>query len=92
MPNTDRRSFDTGVSQQVQSDIAGIIARLEANISQRQSDVATAMSDFQADGVDDQYRTVEQRWNTAATQVQQIITLVATTALTRARGAVDAIG
>jgi hypothetical protein len=102
MPSTDRRSFDTGVSQQVQSDIAGIIARLEANISQRQSDVATAMSDFQADGVDDQYRTVEQRWNTAATQVQQIITLVkttmtknddsATTALTRARGAVDSIG
>jgi hypothetical protein len=102
MPSTDRRSFDTGVSQQVQSDLAGIIARLEANISQRQSDVATAMADFQADGVDDQYRTVEQRWNNAATQVQQIITLVkttmtknddsATTALTRARGAVDAIG
>lgn len=102
MPSLDRRSFDTGVSQQVQSDIGGIVARLEANISQRQSDVATAMSDFQADGVDDQYRTVETRWNNAATQVQQIIALVRTTmaknddsatgALTRARGAVDAIG
>lgn len=102
MPSTDRRSFDTGVSQQVQSDLGGIVARLEANISQRQSDVATAMSDFQADGVDDQYRTVEQRWNNAATQVREIIALVRTTmtknddsatgALTRARGAVDAIG
>jgi uncharacterized membrane-anchored protein YhcB (DUF1043 family) len=102
MPSTDRRSFDTGVSQQVQSDLGGIVARLEANISQRQSDVAQAMSDFQADGVDDQYRTVETRWNNAASQVQQIIALVRTTmtknddsatgALTRARGAVDAIG
>ncbi|WP_214407023.1 pore-forming ESAT-6 family protein [Pseudonocardia lacus] len=102
MPSTDRRSFDTGVSQQVQSDLGGVVARLEATISQRQSDVATAMSDFQADGVDDQYRTVEQRWNSAATQVREIIALVrttmvrndesATTALTRARGAVDAIG
>ncbi|MCO1658379.1 pore-forming ESAT-6 family protein [Pseudonocardia humida] len=102
MPSTDRRSFDTGVSQQVQSDLGGIVARLEANISQRQTDVATAMSDFQADGVDDQYRTVEQRWNNAATQVREIIALVrttmtknddsATSALTRARGAVDSIG
>ena len=102
MPSTDRRSFDTGVSQQVQSDLGGIVARLEANISQRQSDVATAMADFQADGVDEQYRSVEQRWNGAATQVREIIALVrttmtknddsATSALTRARGAVDAIG
>ncbi len=32
----DRRSFDTGTSQQVQGDLAGVVARLEANISQRQ--------------------------------------------------------
>ena len=102
MPSTDRRSFDTGVSQQVQSDLAGIVARLEANISQRSSDVAAAMSDFQADGVDEEYRTVEQRWQNAASEVQQIIALVRTTmtrnddsannALTRARGAVAGIG
>jgi hypothetical protein len=102
MPNTDRRSYDTGVSQQVQSDLAGIVSRLEANISQRSSDVAAAMSDFQADGVDDEYRTVEQRWQNAAGEVQQIINLVKTTmtnnddsannALTRARGAVAGIG
>lgn len=102
MPSTDRRSFDTGVSQQVQSDLAGIVARLEANISQRSSDVAAAMSDFQADGVDEEYRTVEQRWQNAAAEVQQIIALVRTTmtrnddsannALTRARGAVAGIG
>ena len=102
MPSTDRRSFDTGVSQQVQGDLAGIVARLEANITQRSSDVAAAMADFQADGVDEEYRTVEQRWQNAASEVQQIIALVRTTmtrnddsannALTRARGAVAGIG
>lgn len=98
----DRRSFDTGTSQQVQGDLAGIIARLEANISQRQADVNAAMADFQADGVSDEYRTVETRWNNAATEVRQIIDLVKTTmarndetagtTLSRARSAVQSIG
>ena len=102
MPSTDRRSFDTGVSQQVQSDLAGIITRLETNITQRSSDVAAAMGDFMADGVDEEYRAVEQRWQNAAAEVQQIITLVRTTmtrnddtagtALSRARAAVNGIG
>jgi uncharacterized protein YukE len=98
----DRRSFDTGVSQQVQGDLAGIVARLEATITQRSADVAAAMSDFEADGVSEEYRAVEQRWNTAATEVRQILDLVKTTmarndetasaALARARSAVQAIG
>jgi hypothetical protein len=98
----DRRSFDTGISQQVQGDLAGIIARLEANIAQRSTDVAAAMSDFQADGVSDEYRVVEDRWNRAAHEVRQIIELVKTTmvrndetagsTLSRARAAVQGIG
>ena len=98
----DRRSFNTGVSQQVQGDLAGIVARLEAAISQRQGDVNAAMSDFQADGSSEEYRAVEQRWNNAATEVRQIITLVKTTmtkndesaatAGSRASAAVQAIG
>lgn len=98
----DRRSFDTATSQQVQSDLAGIVARLEAAISQRSADVNTAMNDFTADGVSDDYAVVEQRWNSAATEVQQIIALVkttmtrndetATTALSQARTAVQGIG
>ena len=98
----DRRSFDTGTSQQVQGDLAGIIARLEATIAQRGADVAAAMADFQADGVSEEYRTVEDRWNRAATEVRQIIELVKTTmvrndetaatTLARARAAVQAIG
>ena len=102
MATTDRRSFDTGVSQQVQSDLAGIISRLEANISQRQADVNAAMADFQADGVDQEYHHVEQRWNRAATEVRGIITLLKQTmasndqtaadTLSRARSAVQSIG
>jgi len=98
----DRRSFDTGVSQQVQGDIQGIVGRLEALISQRDQAVGAAMSDFQADGVSEEYSDVERRWKTAASEVRQIIELVKTTmtrndetagsTLSRARSAVQSIG
>jgi len=97
-----RRAYDTGSSGQAQSDLASVVARLEAAISQRNADVRAAMADFQADGVSDDYQAVEQRWHSAATEVQQIITLVRTTllrnddtavtALSRARAAVQGIG
>ncbi|MGW2627259.1 pore-forming ESAT-6 family protein [Micromonospora taraxaci] len=100
--STDRRSFDVSTSQQVQGDLAGIIARLEAVISQRSADVSAAMADFQADGVSEEYRTVEDRWNCAASEVRTIIDLVkttmvknddtATTTLAKARTAVQSIG
>jgi uncharacterized protein YukE len=100
--STGRNAYDTGTSQQVQGDIAGIVARLETAISQRTADVNAAMADFSADGVSEEYRAVEQRWNTAANQVREIIALVrttlerndetATTALTRASSAVQGIG
>ena len=98
----DRRSYDTGVSQQVQGDLSGIIARLESVIGGRQSDVSAAMADFQADGVSEEYRVVEQRWNNAANEVRSIIDLLRTTmskndetagtTQTRASNAVQAIG
>lgn len=98
----DRRSFDTGPSQQVQSDLAGIVARLESAISARQADVNAAMADFSADGVSEDYRAVETRWNNAANEVRQIIEMVKQTmarndetagsTLSRARSAVQSIG
>jgi outer membrane murein-binding lipoprotein Lpp len=98
----DRRSFDTGTSQAVQSDLNGIVSRLEANIDQRTADVNAAMSDFQADGVSEEYHHVEQRWTRAANEVRQIIRLVhdtmeqndttATGTLNRAAAAVQSIG
>jgi hypothetical protein len=95
-------SFDTGASQQVQGDIASITSRLEALIGERDKAVASAMSDFQADGVSDEYAHVEQRWRSAAHEVRAIIALVrstmaqndgtAGTTLGRAKNAVASIG
>ena len=44
-------------------DVAGLVARLESLIAQRNQQVAAAMADFQADGVSDQYAHVERRWH-----------------------------
>lgn len=98
----DRRSYCTDASGQVQGDLMGIVGRLEGLIGDRDKQVAKAMSDFQADGVSEEYRTVEVRWNRAATEVRQIIDLVkqtmsrndehATTAQSQAAAAVANIG
>lgn len=72
----DRISYDTGVSTSVQGDIQATIGRLETLIAARERDVATAMADFQADGVSDDYHNVEQRWKNAAGEVKNIILLV----------------
>ncbi len=100
--NMDRRSFDTGISQQVQGDLQTVVGRLESVIGQREQQVAAAMSDFQADGVSDDYAHVEQRWKSAAAEVRQIITLLKQTmiqndesanqSVSRARSAVQGIG
>lgn len=102
MSTTDRISFDTGVSASVQSDITSVIGRLESLMGTRDAQVAAAMSDFQADGVSEEYHVVEQRWRRASDEVRSIITLVRTTlarndesataAQGRARVAVQNIG
>lgn len=102
MANMDRRSFDTGTSQQVQGDLAGIIARLESVIADRDRAVGQAMADFSADGVSDEYATVENRWKGASQEVRTIIDLLKNTmtkndetagsTLSAARSAVAAIG
>lgn len=98
----DRVSFDTDTSASVQGDIQSIIGRLEALIADREKAVSTAMSDFQADGVSEEYQAVEVRFKNAANETRNIISLVketlnlndqtATSAGSRARGAVQNIG
>jgi uncharacterized protein YukE len=102
MADAGRRSYDTGASQQVQGDLGSIAGRLEAVINDRDRAVQQALADFQADGVSDEYATVERRWNTAAAEVKSIIALVrdtlnknddtAAAALSRAKSAVSGIG
>jgi len=101
MSGDGRRSYDTGASQEAQANIHSIIARLEALIGQRDTDVSTAMADFEATGVSDQYSTKELKWHNAANEVREIIRLVksmleandgtAQTTLSKAGAAVEAI-
>lgn len=101
MPNADRRSYDSGASQEVQGTLGTVISQLEGLITRRDGDVKHAMAEFQADGVSDQYHGKEVRWNSAAHEVRSIITLLKATmrendgtaqsTLSRARGAVEGI-
>lgn len=98
----DRISFDTGVSSQVQSDVESIASRLESLISERDQQVASALSDFQMDGADAEYQQVETRWKNASNEVKNIITLIrqtlaendqtATSTQSRTRSAIANIG
>ncbi|MEV3854932.1 pore-forming ESAT-6 family protein [Streptomyces sp. NPDC050095] len=102
MGTQDRRSYDTGASGEVQGGLQGIIGRLETVLGNRDRAVKTAMADYQADGVSDEYHGKEVRWNKAANEVRDIIRLVRTTlekndataqaTLARAKAAVDNIG
>ena len=102
MSSSDRRSYDTGASGDVQSSLTGIISQLETLLTERDTAVKNAMADFQADGVSGQYHEKEIRWHKAAHEVRQIIGLIRTTmekndgtaqhTLSRAKAAVDNIG
>lgn len=98
----DRRSYDTGASGEAQTNLHGVISRLESLIGERDQQVKAAMADFQADGVSDQYHGAEQRWNRTANEVRSIIHLLKSTlekndgtaqsTTQRAKSAVDNIG
>ena len=98
---TDRRDFDLGASGNAQDNFNAVAGRLEALITQRDSDVKTAMADYQADGSSEEYAGKEQRWNRVATEVRTIINTLrqslasndesAQTAMQRAKAAVDGI-
>lgn len=98
----DRVSYDTDTSTSVQGDIQSIVGRLETLIGDREKAVNAAMSDFQADGVSEEYQGVETRFRNAANETRNIIALVKETlnlndqtasgAGARARGAVQNIG
>jgi hypothetical protein len=98
----DRRDYDLGASLEAQSQFERVASRLEALIGQRDVDVRTAMSNYEADGVSDQYHGKEVRWSTVATQVRTIIATLrgtlgrndesAAEAMQRAKSAVESIG
>lgn len=73
---SDRNAHDVGASQQVQDDFDTAAANLEAALNRRQHDVDTAMSDYQADGVSDEYAAMEKQWRDAGGEVKAIIKLL----------------
>jgi uncharacterized protein YukE len=97
----DRRAYDTDASGQVQTTLTQLVGRVDALLSQRDQQVKSAMADFVADGVEEDYAGVERKWNNAATQTNRIVDLlrdalnksdsVAITTVGKARTAVDSI-
>ncbi len=77
--STDRRSYDTGASTEVQAALQSVISRLEQVITARDAQVKAAMNDFAADGVADEYHGKELRWYATSQEVRNIIRLLRTT-------------
>lgn len=100
--NMERRSYSIDASQGTQANFESVASRLESLISQRDTDVRDAMAQYQADGVSEEYRAKETRWNKAASEVRSIISTLRTslqttdesaaTALSKASAAVDEMG
>ncbi|GCD21394.1 pore-forming ESAT-6 family protein [Cellulomonas algicola] len=98
----DRRDFDLGASTTAQENFNAVAQRLEALIDARDRDVKTAMADYQASGVSEEYAAKEARWNRVAAEVRTIIRTLrgalekndatAQDTLKKAKAAVDAIG
>ncbi|MDR1448795.1 MAG: hypothetical protein LBI84_01085 [Propionibacteriaceae bacterium] len=99
---TDRRSWDDSSAESAIANFNQAASQLEALIAQRDSDVRSAMSDYTADGVSDEYQAKETRWHTVADEVKNIITglrasleesgSIAQSAASRAANAVADIG
>jgi hypothetical protein len=73
---SDRNAHDVGASQAVQDEFDTAAGLLEAALERRNGDVKTAMADYQADGVSEDYEGMETSWNTAGTEVKGIIKLL----------------
>ncbi|MBB6173855.1 hypothetical protein HNR23_003915 [Nocardiopsis mwathae] len=76
MSGNGRNSYDLGASQESQTNIHTVMARLESIIGDHDVDVSTAMADFEATGVSDEYSAKELKWHNAGNEVRDIIRLV----------------
>ncbi|NJQ17573.1 pore-forming ESAT-6 family protein [Streptomyces bohaiensis] len=97
----NRLAYDTAASGEAAENLKFIIGRLETLMSDHRGDVSKALSDFEATGVSEEYAGVEEQWDKAAGNVQNLITalrevlgendIAAQAATDRARQAVEAI-
>ncbi|MFS0853839.1 pore-forming ESAT-6 family protein [Microbacterium sp. 179-I 3D4 NHS] len=102
MAYDDRRAYSVAASQEVQGEFDRVASQLESLIADRDRAVKSALTDYSADGVSEEYQAKEARWTRAADEVRSIITVLrrtmesndGTAAQTgaRARAAVENIG
>jgi hypothetical protein len=96
-----RNSYDTAASGEVQATVNNLAARISGLIEAHRQNVESALSDASASGVTENYRAVEDRFNSAADSTLAVIaslkeTLVqndatAAATLRKASAAVDGI-
>lgn len=72
----DRNDYSVAASQSAQTNFESAAARLEAALQRRDQDVRAALTDYQADGVSDEYAALEQQWNDAGEQVRTVIAAI----------------
>jgi dihydroxyacetone kinase-like predicted kinase len=99
---TDRNSYDTAASGEVQGTINQLSGQISSLIAQHKQNVAAALADADAGQVTQAYRDTEGRFNSAADSTLGIIKMLqdtlkandstAATTMKKAQAAVDNIG
>ena len=72
----DRNDYSIVSSEATQANFEQAATRLEAALQRRDQDVKAAMADYQADGVSEEYATLEKQWSDAGMQVRQVISTI----------------
>jgi uncharacterized protein YukE len=76
---SNRNSYDSGASGETQAAIKSLSAQIETLIAQHQANVKAMRGDATMTKVMDEYGAVEAKFNSAATEVQNIIKSLAST-------------
>ncbi|GAA1485702.1 hypothetical protein [Brachybacterium fresconis] len=69
----DRNDYNIGSSEAAQANFEAVAQHLEVLLDRRDADVKTAMADYMADGVSEEYAALEQQWKSAGDQVRMVI-------------------
>lgn len=74
----DRNDYSIPASETAQANFETIASTLESALERRDQDVQRAMAEYEATGVSEEYRALEQQWNRVGAEVRTIITAIRT--------------